>query len=199
LGENTVTEKNAAKHIFLTGERNVGKSTIIQKYCGTLDFVPGGFLTLPGRPREDGGDSIFIMPYAQAADAGDAEAAGDAALEVAVRKGGCAGVVSYPEAFDRKGAEILRKSRGAALIVMDELGFMEREALLFQRAVLDILDGDTPVLGVVKPTVMQKSGVMRKIESAFLDAVRAHPSAAVIEVTEENREAVYLEVAGFWR
>jgi nucleoside-triphosphatase len=187
LGENEVRESNAAKHIFLTGERNAGKSTIIRKYCDTLDFAPGGFLTLPRGLRGDGGDSIFIMPYTPAPDTETD------ACEVAVRKGGCAGVVSYPEAFDRKGVEILEKSRGAALIVMDELGFMEKGALLFQRAVLGILDGDTPVLGVVKPVAL------RKTESAFLDAVRGHPLVALIEVTPENREEAYLGVAGFWR
>jgi nucleoside-triphosphatase THEP1 len=177
--------RGAARHILLTGERGIGKSTIIHRYCGMLGFVPGGFLTLPRNPSEDGGDSIYIMPYTRAGDSEDA-------WEVAVRRGNAAGVVAYPEVFDRKGVEILKKSKGAALIVLDELGFMENKALLFQAEVLEILDGDTPVLGVVK------SAMVKKTDTAFLNAVRTHPAVKVIEVTAANREGVCWEVADFW-
>jgi nucleoside-triphosphatase len=183
--EKQENERYAVRHVFLMGERGVGKSTIVHRYCGTLGFVPGGFLTLPRNTVEGGGDSIYIMPYTRAGDSEDA-------WKVAVRKGGGAGTIAYPEVFDSRGVEILEKSRGSALIVMDELGFMENKALLFQAAVLKTLDGDTPVIGVVKPATM------RKTDTAFLSAVRTHPAVKVIEVTAENREDACREVADFW-
>ena len=33
---------------------------------------------------------------------------------------------------------------------MDELGFLEADAVEFRRAVLDTLDGERPVLGVIR-------------------------------------------------
>ncbi len=59
---------------------------------------------------------------------------------------------------------------------MDELGFLESEAFAFQKKSLEILDGDTPVIGVIKPR-----------SSDFLDLVRKHPRVEILEVTPENR------------
>ena len=66
---------------------------------------------------------------------------------------------------------------------MDELGFLERGALAFQCAVLDALDEDTPVLGVV-----------RQGASGWLDALRRHERVEEITVTEENRDTLPGEI-----
>lgn len=64
-------------------------------------------------------------------------------------------------------------------MLMDELGFMENEAELFQEAVIETLKSGVPVLGVVK-----------KKSSPFLDRVRALAGVRIIEVTEENRDSL---------
>lgn len=64
---------------------------------------------------------------------------------------------------------------------MDELGFMERDALLFQKAVLDALNGDIQVIAAVK--------ARRDVE--FLNRVRNSEKADVYDITESNREALY--------
>ena len=68
----------------------------------------------------------------------------------------------------------------AGLLVLDELGWLEREALAFQRAVRACLGGTTPVLGVVKP---------RRAGTWLEDLVRT-PGGAVLPVDAENRDGL---------
>jgi hypothetical protein len=63
---------------------------------------------------------------------------------------------------------------------MDELGFLENDAHLFQAAVLAALDGPVPVLAAIKPK-----------ETDFLRRVRQHPCGEVFYITPESREALY--------
>ena len=65
------------------------------------------------------------------------------------------------------------------LWVMDECGRLERDALDFQRAILEKLEGDTPVLGVV-----------REGFPGWTKAVAAHPNVVLVAVTEDNRDAL---------
>ena len=66
-----------------------------------------------------------------------------------------------------------------ALWVMDECGRLERDALAFQRAVLEKLEGDTPVLGVV-----------REGFPGWTKSIASHPNVELITVTEDNRDAL---------
>ena len=77
----------------------------------------------------------------------------------------------------------LLEQAGPPLILMDELGFMENEAHVFQQKVLEILDGNIPVLGVIKPQSFP-----------FLDKVRNHPKVKVLDITTENREEKFCEL-----
>jgi nucleoside-triphosphatase len=168
------------KHIFLTGERNVGKSTIISRITAELDFTPKGFNTLPGSRSADDEDYIYILPYGTRLD----EKSG--IPPVACRRWDADNTgppfTAYPETFDTLGADILRNSGGAKLIIMDELGFMEKDAQVFQQEVLNRLDGDIPILGVIKPK-----------NTPFLDSIRAHKNVSTIEVTVENREEAFTD------
>ena len=97
--------------------------------------------------------------------------------------GNCRGRLQVEEktvyAFDEFGTKILDCSGRHDIIVMDELGFLESGAFCFQSAVMRRLDGEVPVVGVIKPC-----------QSEFLDMVKAHPMVSVKEVTEANREDV---------
>ena len=68
----------------------------------------------------------------------------------------------------------------SSLVLMDELGFLENDALAFQEAVLRGLDGDAPVLAAIKPK-----------DTEFLCRVREHPKAEVFWIDEQNRDALY--------
>ena len=83
-----------------------------------------------------------------------------------------------PAVFDEIGAGILNDCLNSKpdLIVMDELGVFENKAYLFQEKVLDCLNSQIPVIGVIK----DKS-------SPFLDLLRKRDDAIFIRVTKENR------------
>lgn len=154
------------RHLFLTGERQVGKSTLVDKILGRSGLPAGGFRTLGANYAEDGSSDVCIRGAGE-----------DAGIHRVARRGGPGGgYTAFPDVFDRIGAELLCPGQACRILVMDELGFMEAEAHAFQRAVLDRLDGEIPVLGVIKPRA-----------TPFLDRVRAHPKVQVEEVTEANR------------
>ncbi|MDR1953314.1 MAG: nucleoside-triphosphatase [Clostridiales Family XIII bacterium] len=160
--------------IFLTGERNVGKTTAIDRFIADAGIAPGGFSTVARDLSTDANeDRIYIVPY------GDELSEQVNIPPVASRNKQNMTFTAYPDVFDTHGARILRESRGAELIVMDELGFMESEALVFQKEVFRLLDTDRPVLGVVKAR-----------HTPFLDDVRSHVAVTVLEVTKGNRDSI---------
>ncbi len=160
------------RKIFLTGDLQVGKSTIIQKVIKELGVSTGGFRTIGGNYAPDGSSDVFLLGM---------EELPSPEKIVAHRFGSVRGNTVFPEVFDTLGPKLLNSS--ASLMIMDELGFMETDAVQFQNAVFSILDGPIPVLGVV-----------RNKQTPFLDKVRAHPNVDVIIVTKENREEIFRQV-----
>ncbi|MDR0838868.1 MAG: nucleoside-triphosphatase, partial [Oscillospiraceae bacterium] len=155
-----------ARHVFLTGEIQVGKSTAIRKFLAATGIAADGFLSHIITAQV--GRELYLARYDTALGESDSRLAARVNYpEVEV----------FPEIFDLHGAELVRSAGAHALIIMDELGTMEEVAEEFKRAVFERLDGGVPILGVVK-----------KRDSPFLDAVRAHGNVEVITVTEENRD-----------
>ena len=163
-----------SKHIFLTGAVQSGKSTVIEKVLDALNVTVGGFRSGSGSgpDRHEADRWLYLW-----------DAAGEAVYDEAHR---VAHITpedrqSFPERFDALGCDALRhaKDSGADLILMDECGFLERDAMEFQAEVLRALDGDTPVFGVV-----------RLLSSGWTDSIRSHPKVTLITVTEENRDVL---------
>ena len=157
-------------HVFLQGPLGIGKSTVIRKTLALLtadkNIRIGGFFT-----RKGGSGDPHI--YIQAANPGGAADA----YRFADYDGD--NVVCYPEVFDREGVRLLKDAVTADIICMDELGFLERGSTLFQAQVLSCLDGNIPILGV-----------LREGDIAWHDAIKAHPSVAIFEVSAANRNAL---------
>ena len=167
------------RHLFLTGDIQVGKSTIISCVTAELGVPVSGFRTV-AVSAEGGESDIYLIPAA-----GTRDDCTPASL-LAHRTPGRMPEV-HPEVFGSCGVPLLADSTGP-LIVMDELGWMESSSSAFQAAVLSVLDGATPVLGVV-----------RDRHTPFLDAVRAHPAVEVLVVTRENRREMREVVSGMMR
>ena len=167
------------EHVFLTGRKQVGKSTLIRKELERYkkengEGKIGGFLTVRTDAVYDGKYSVHMLRAGTESDPSE---------ENLLFICGSADSSRPDERFDRMGSRILEESvrNGAELLVMDELGPNEAGALVFQEAVLRALDGDIPILGV-----------LQEADSAFLKKVAAHPKVRVIRVTEENRDALKL-------
>lgn len=162
------------KHIFLTGEIQIGKTTVLHKALEQLDVAVGGFYTGSGSERYQKQRRLYLW---------------DAAGEPVYDEAHCvallgAGRTAFPERFDALGCEALCHAReNAELIVMDECGFLERNAAAFQAEVLKTLDGDIPVLGIAR---------LRGAD--WLDQVRQRPDVLLLTVTEENRDTLAGEV-----
>ncbi|NLM51887.1 MAG: methyltransferase domain-containing protein [Firmicutes bacterium] len=164
-------------NIFVTGDLHVGKSTLIQRVLSNLPLIKIlGFKTsrffqnkkLAGFYLEDFSRLCQDTPKAFI--------------------GRCVNDnywVSIPETFDILGVEILQNClKGKPdLIVMDELGFFENDAKLFQKHVFAVLASPIPVLGVLK-----------KKRTPFLDQIRKRSDVKVFEVTRENRDRMYEQI-----
>lgn len=158
------------KHIFLTGDIQIGKSTVIEKTLALLNIEFGGFCTYFGTDRYAPNHSLFIN------EASRPRCYDEENSVVRFREG----LPPQPlrERFDNLGTQFLESAReNAQLIIMDECGNFEREAFLFQEKILAILEGDTSVLGVLKKTA-----------SGFADKIRYHPKVSVITVDTLNRD-----------
>lgn len=162
---------NAPRHLLLTGIVGTGKSTLVNKLLQENRRPLYGFVTKRLAPDGAGLSHVYmhrptdaIRGYTQ-----------DNLV------GSCDAQRSYrnPQVFNTLGISLLRAPE-EGLILMDELGFLENGAYAFCEDVLGKLDGDIPVLAVVKQR-----------QTPFLDAVRAHPNTRLVCVTAENRDALY--------
>jgi nucleoside-triphosphatase THEP1 len=160
-------------HVFLTGPKRIGKSTAIQKTLSLLGkacpISLGGFLTYWGG---EGDSSLYI-----------ADAGGQVAPTLlAERRDGSMSL--FPEAFEVQGTGLLRKPQGANLILMDELGFLEKDSPYFRQTALARLDGDIPVLGV-----------LREGHIPWHVTIKTHPRVTIYNVSLDNRDLLPQTIA----
>ena len=157
-------------HIFLTGDRRVGKSFLLQRVLSELDVPLSGFTTSWGDADAEGTTPLILS-----------NASGTKRAVVAYRFTDDRPRKVFEEVFETLGTECLTDLEG--LVIMDELGRFEASTEKFRAHVFSVLESDLPVFGVV-----------RDMELPFLDAVRNHPKTEVIRITEENREEMYYTV-----
>lgn len=156
-----------ARHLFLTGEKGVGKSTLLQRALGGYQGRVGGLRTLRTDACCPGGWSVHLFGPGE-----EPVPSADNLLFV------CGGPQNdTPGRFDRLGCRALQRSAGCPLLVLDELGPHEARAAEFRQAVLALLDGGTPILGVLQAPA-----------AAFWPELLQHPEAALLEITRRNRD-----------
>ena len=160
------------RHLFLTGARQVGKSTLLRALIARESLACAGFETKP--LCVDGERRGFIMhglvpmpPFVND-------------CVISVRLGERRAVPVLP-AFEENGVAILRRSLAsdAPYLLMDELGRLEREATAFRAQVTACLNSGKRVLGV-----LQQGDVPMAREIA------ARGDVLLLTVTPENRDAL---------
>lgn len=184
------------RHILIHGARRAGKSTLIARLLTEISCPVYGYVTKRLDADDKGMHPIYIHEagdYFRKVNAAgyeltslrgrripglDYEASNLAAL--------CDSVSHkvYLQAFDKIGTDYIRnglKSGTPGIIVMDELGFLEAEALKFRNEVFTALDGSIPVIAAVKAFP----------EAEFTSEILQHTNADVYEITESNREEVF--------
>lgn len=166
-------------HILITGERGIGKSTLVNRLLQNCSIPLYGYRTKNVLDENGKSCGVYIYSILDSIQMNTEENCVASPVVCAEK-----GMISRTQVFDVLGVEYLREARPDGLLVMDELGFLETEAMNFRRAVLRRLDGDIPVLAVVR---------MNK-ETDFLNQVRRHPKTELFTVTEENRDMLYEEL-----
>ena len=157
-------------HIFLTGEIQVGKSTVLAKTLKLLNIRCGGFKTYFGADRGSEERCLYLNSIVEP-DNYDLKN-----TVVQFRKD--ADPLVLTEKFNSTGVELIKSARDQSdLIVMDECGNFEREALAFQREIIKTLDHNEPVFGVVKLA-----------SSGWTDLIRNHQKVKMITVAKQNRD-----------
>ena len=158
------------RHLFLTGEKQVGKSILLRELIRREGLLCGGFETRP--LRADGVRRGFLLhslvpmpPY-------------ENDCVISVRLGERRSVPVLP-AFEENGVAMLRRSLDSSLpfLLMDELGKSERGAEAFCAQVLACLDSGRRVLGV-----------LQRCDAPLVRQIAAREDVLLLTVTPENRE-----------
>jgi nucleoside-triphosphatase len=175
------------QHIFLTGKKHIGKSTLIQKILDELhekynylkeavkrlrealdDYkkTADGFLTVRTKDYLKNQYSVHMYHLKEK------EFPNESNLLFLCGKTD----EHTADTFDRLGCNILSMCSDCSLIVMDELGPHEADAALFRKKILNLLDGQTPILGVLQEPA-----------ESFWPEIVNHPKVEIITISEDNR------------
>lgn len=156
--------------IIIQGKRGVGKSTLIRLLLSeySTDNIYG-FFTKKEAPADDGFCKVYMHDaHCKKRFYNDENLIG--------RCKACHGTAN-PSTFDKLGVHLLEDIPQDAVVVMDELGFFESDAHLFQSKVLDILSSSRTVIAAIKDK-----------ETDFLDTIRSTEKNNIFNITEDNRD-----------
>lgn len=159
-------------HIIITGERNVGKTTVVDKILSKFEVRPTGFRTSPYFDKKNRLVGFVMM---------DPSIFNIESVKHEHIIGYSDGVnwEACPETFENYGVSLLEDAiqQKNTIILMDELGFFESEAKTFQQKVIACLD----------QTDIQVIAVVKKVQTDFLNTVRSHPNTELFQVDYDNR------------
>ena len=109
-------------HVFLTGAKQVGKSTLLKKTLRSFDGQIGGFFTLRTCEYLKTGFSVHLLPATVPADPDETNLLFICGTSSPLSSN------ETPRRFDRLGCNALSDFLQKDLILMDELGPHEAEA-----------------------------------------------------------------------
>lgn len=161
------------KKFVICGYKESGKTTLIKKIVENYKGPVVGFFTekFPDHLTDDGLCPIYIYDINGAAILDDDHLIG---------LGGEGTHYTNTEAFDSVGVKLITTDDKSALIAIDEIGFLENEAMRFQEKVFEILKGDSPVVIIIK----------QRMQFDFLKKLRDFPGIEFLELSVDNRDEV---------
>lgn len=159
-------------HIFITGEKHVGKSTLVRKVLEKTSFPYGGVFSV----------SLFRGPdrmvYLTDGEGSEKTLCGICSSQHITDR--------RPRVFDTEGVGLLEKAASNSLVVIDEIGNMENEASVYLAAIEGLLsDKGKTVLGVVQ----------KRACSALASKIRTSEDILLYNVTEDNRDSLVNEIS----
>jgi nucleoside-triphosphatase len=157
------------KNIFLTGAIKCGKSTLVNKILEKLNLSYSGYRTLPYFIK-DLHQGFYIEGYIENE---------NICKPISVKIEGYK-MVPIRETFEIIGVDILKtsiESLNSKIILLDEIGFLEREAYDFKKEIVNCLDSNKFVIGVV-----------RKMEDEFFDYIKDRKDTLIIDIENIDYE-----------
>lgn len=160
------------RNVFITGERGIGKSTLLKKIIKNIDCTLGGFIQEKEFTDEKISYKIISLYNTEES------------YTIGIYDKKKASLYTDMNIFNIVSKEILQRSLNSRdLIILDELGFMEENSEVFKNSVLKILDGDKPVLGVLK-----------ECDTNFIRRIKMRKDVQVIRIDEINRNSMEKEI-----
>ncbi|MDO5732808.1 MAG: nucleoside-triphosphatase [Eubacteriales bacterium] len=167
----------SGKHCFIQGPKGIGKSTLIRLCIAHYGDGVGGFFTRRMLRGDGQGHEVRLFRLNPVTGAVDSESV--FLFNCPDSPDGREDAGQIRERFNRLAPEILTMAGDCELLIMDELGPHEGEALAFQAAVFELLDGTVPILGVLQDSA-----------SEFLAAIAGREDVRMIRFEVENRDAL---------
>ncbi|MBR5301963.1 MAG: hypothetical protein IKU38_03935 [Clostridia bacterium] len=156
------------QHVLFTGEVGSGKSTALRRTLALLGMQTGGLETYSPEPRGVRPKRLLLRAYGS----------NEEGTLVCMIPGEDRSQVA--PLFDMLAVRLLEAAqRQDEVVVIDEIGRLERDAHAYHAALKACLDGEKPVLGVI-----------RKQQAAWADWIRAREDVLLLEVTPDNRDAL---------
>ena len=179
-------ETNVPKpHTVLCAPKKTGKTTLIERILQEAKSPASespmpvyGFQT-KRFAGPDGINRIYMFPAGRV----QTDSATRKAHYIGSTRDGVRDICT--ETFDIFGTSLIESARPGGLLIMDEIGHMEKDASRFLQAILEALDGDISVLASVRYTAGSID---------YLEHIKHHPRVQLYMLTEENRDSVYEQV-----
>lgn len=124
------------KNLVLSGSKKTGKSFLLKKLLENITGNYDGFLTL----RFEQGSTFGYVLHSIHPNVGEDQ------VIIRVEKDT---ITTYPNVFDTFGVAILNQSN-CPIVVLDELGRIERDCELFKKIVIEQFESDKIVLSILK-------------------------------------------------
>lgn len=169
-------------HLFLTGSIQIGKTTALNRTLQLLKVTPGGFRSYFGEDRKSPHRYLYMSSAA-----GPCVFTPEHAIVEFSQDDNGAMVRTVLPRFEELGLQYMAEASRYPLIVLDECGRLEQQLPRFRARVLELLDGDVPVLGVV-----------RQDAKGWLEEIRHHPKVRLVTVTAQNRDALPQQLAEYY-
>ncbi len=159
--------------ILITGKMGIGKTTLIKKVIDEFKINLIGFFTyykFKGSLKQYFFHDLITKTIIKI---GEKEKNSDLSVDISVFDGFCS------DALDR----VLNSKEN--VVVMDELGRFEENSESFKSRIFDLIK-KKKVLGVIK-----------EYDSPFLNEIRELKNVEVININEDNRDALLKELLDF--
>ncbi|KAJ48802.1 nucleoside-triphosphatase [Clostridium tetanomorphum] len=165
-------------NIFLTGEKGIGKSTIIHKIIKRYEYSIGGYTVIP-IIREN--FKYFYITSINNGIENSLMAIGDINKKKIIH--------IYEDALENFASKLINSDiNKKEIIILDEIGFIESQCNNFKTAVMNALDSNKIVLGVLKD-----------FNGDFINKIKKRKDVIIFRVTKENRnilpEIIYKKIS----